>query len=157
MAMGVAVAACALAQPYRIGQQLPELPGGVAGGKPAVVLFVSAKCPVSNTYNQRMIELYKAYSAKVNFVFLNANQNEPAAEVETHARRAGFPFPVGKDKSNVWADRLGAELTPQVFLIDASGALRYRGRIDDAQNPARVKHESLKLAVEAVIEGKGVE
>jgi len=92
----------------------------------------------------------------VKFEFLNANQNESQGEVEDLARRVGFPFPVMKDANNVMADRLGAEYTPEAFVIDREGVVRYHGRIDDAQNPARVRQNSLRLAIDAVLAGRDV-
>jgi alkyl hydroperoxide reductase subunit AhpC len=133
------------------GKQI-SIPAGA--GAVTVVVFISAVCPVSNNYNLRMNELYREYAAKgVNFAFINANQNESGSEVEEHSRRAGFAFPVYRDGDNVVADRFGAQYTPEAFVIDSTGVLRYHGRIDDAQNPARVQQKSLRLAIEAVMAG----
>ena len=131
--------------------------GAALGQDIKVVVFISTVCPVSNSYNLRMKELYRDYAPKgVKFEFLNANQNESQVDVEDHARSVGFPFPVIKDANNAMADRLGAEYTPESFVIDREGAVRYRGRIDDAQNPARVRQNSLRLAIDAVLAGRDV-
>jgi len=138
------LAGAALGQDVALGQDIK------------VVIFISTICPVSNSYNLRMKDLYRDYAPKgVKFEFLNANQNETQAEVEEHARRAGFPFPVTKDVDNAMADRLGAQYTPESFVIDG-GVIRYHGRIDDAQNPARVRQSSLRLAIDAVLAGREV-
>jgi hypothetical protein len=92
----------------------------------------------------------------VQFEFLNANQNETEAEIQDHARRVGFPFPVSKDVDNAMADRFGAQYTPESFVIDREGVVRYHGRIDDAQNPARVRQKSLRIAIDAVLAGREV-
>src|SRR5215472_15393274 len=64
-------------------------------GPVTVITFVATQCPVSNAYNQRMNAVYQDYSRKgVKFIFLNANQTEPSAEVRQHAQRVGFSFPV---------------------------------------------------------------
>ena len=141
---------------------LADLHGGTVSispgkGEVTVVMFISAVCPVSNSYNIRMNDLYRDYSAKgVRFVFINANQNEKPAEVEEHARRAHFPFAVYADSGNSVADRFGAQSTPEAFVIAGDGAIRYHGRIDDSQNPARVQHHSLRLAIDAVLAGREV-
>ena len=123
-------------------------------GEVTVVTFISTICPVSNGYNARMKDLYRDYAGKgVKFVFLNSNQNESAAAIQDHARQAGFEFPVHKDGGNVLADRFGAQYTPESFLLDPTGKIRYHGRIDDAQNPARVRQNSLRLALDAVLSG----
>jgi thiol-disulfide isomerase/thioredoxin len=136
---------------------LASMVAAAFGQNITVVVFTSTVCPVSNSYNLRMKELYRDYEPKgVKFQFLNANQNESQAEVEDHARNVGFPFLVSKDANNVMADRLGAEYTPESFVIDREGVVRYHGRIDDAQNPARVRHNSLRLAIDAVLAGRDV-
>jgi thiol-disulfide isomerase/thioredoxin len=155
------------AEHIRVGGSVPafslaDLKGApvsfsASASKVTVVLFISTKCPVSNRYNQRMIGLYQEYEPKgVRFVFVNANQNESPEEVAAHASQAAFPFPVYKDEGNLLADRLDAQATPEAYVIDGAGVLRYHGRVDDAQNPARVKENSLKLAIESVLAGREV-
>ena len=124
-------------------------------GPVTVVTFIATQCPVSNSYNQRMIELYKDYTPKnVKFIFVNANRSEPASEVREHARRVGFSFPVYKDPDNVVADRFDAQVTPESYVIDNSGILRYHGSIDDDMNVSRVHTQRLRLALDALLAGK---
>lgn len=52
------------------------------------------------------------------------------------------------------ADKFGATVTPETYVIDASGVIRYHGSIDDAQNVARVTTQRLRLALDAVLAGK---
>jgi peroxiredoxin len=125
-------------------------------GSVTVVAFISTQCPVSNAYNDRMNALYKEFSSRVKFVFVNSNANESADEVRRHARDAGFEFPVYKDVNNVVANRFGAQATPETFVMDGDGVIRYHGYVEDAQNPARVKNPGLKLAIQAVLDGKAV-
>ncbi len=124
-------------------------------GRPTVVVFISSVCPISNEYIDRMKALYGEFSGRgVGFVFVNSNVNETAREVGEHASAAGFPFPVYRDISNALADRLGASLTPEAFLLDARSKVRYQGPIDDARNPARVKADYLREGIEALLGGK---
>jgi hypothetical protein len=102
-----------------------------------------------------MQALYKDYSGRgVTLVFLNANSNEPAAEVAQHAKKNGFSFPVYKDVNNVEADRLQAETTPHVFLIGKDSAVIYRGAIDDARNKDKITKTHLREALDAALAGK---
>ena len=143
--------------PAKLALCLTLMVGAALGQDISVVVFISTVCPVSNSYNLRLKELYKNYAPKgVKFQFLNANQNESQVEMEDHARSVGFPFPVSKDANNVMADRLGADYTPESFVIDRGGVVRYHGRIDDAQNPARVRQNSLRQAIDAVLAGREV-
>lgn len=125
-------------------------------GDTTVVIFISTRCPVSNAYNQRMDSLYRNYSAKgVKFIFVNANFNEAAKEVAEHAKQAGFTFPVYKDSGNV-AGLFNAQVTPETYVIDKQGIIRYHGAIDDAQNEARIRKQSLRAAIDAVLAGNPV-
>ena len=126
-------------------------------GPVTVVTFISVQCPVSNAYNDRMNDIYKEYSARnVHFIFVNANSTESAAEVARHARAVGFAFPVYKDPNNVVADRFGATVTPESYVIDRSGIVRYHGQVDDSRNPARVTKQTLRMALDEVLAGKPV-
>ena len=96
-----------------------------------------------------MAALYKDYTAKgVKFVFINSNSSEPAAEVAEHAK-AHFPFAVYKDDGIVVADRFGAQVTPESFVIDNGGVIRYHGSIDDQQTESRVQFQGLRQALDS--------
>ena len=125
-------------------------------GNVTVVLFISTRCPMSNAHNHRMNTLYNEFAGRVKFIVINSNSNESPAEVREHTRTVGFDFPVYKDMNNVVADLFGAQATPDTFVMDSSGVIRYHGYVDDAPNPARVKNHGLRLAIEAVLEGKPV-
>jgi len=122
-----------------------------------VVMFVATQCPVSNAYNERMKALYNDYASKgVKFVAINPNSTEPGSEVESHAATNGFPFAVYKDPDNVVADRFGATVTPETFVINKAGVILYHGSIDDSQNPANIKAHNLRLALDSVMSGQSV-
>jgi peroxiredoxin len=127
-------------------------------GDLTVITFIATQCPVSNAYNDRMKALYDEYAPKgVKFVFINPNRTEPAAEVEQHASKYGFRFPVYKDESNLVADRFGAQVTPEVFVIDKSGVIRYHGSIDDSQVVAKISDQRLRKALDALQAHRPVE
>ncbi len=158
-------AACA--QEFKVGSPVAnfsysDVRGSTANfdglrGKTTVVIFISTNCPISNAYDERMNSLYREYFAKgVNFLFLNSNSNESAADVAENAKNVGFAFPVYKDNLNAAADRFGAQSTPESYGIDPSGTLRYHGSIDDSANPTRVTRHGLQSAIDAVMAGKAV-
>lgn len=126
-------------------------------GDVTVITFIATQCPVSNAYSDRMKALYGDYTPKgVKFVFINANRTEPAGEVARHAREHAFPFAVYKDENNVVADRFGASVTPEAFVLDSTGTIRYHGSIDDSQEVRRVQTQRLRDALDAVMAGKPV-
>jgi peroxiredoxin len=133
-----------------------SLPDPAAGGMLTVVMFVSTRCPVSNAYDVRMEELEKAYgSRRVRFIGVNSNVNEPPAEIAAHAREHGFTFPVVKDDGSRTADAYGAQHTPEIFVVDAAGVVRYHGRIDENRDDAAaVRSPDLRNALDALLAGR---
>ena len=128
------------------------------GNKGAVIIFIATKCPVSNAYNDRMEKLAEDYKGKgINVIGINANNTEPAAEVKSHAAEKGLKFTILKDDGNKIADRLGANHTPEAYVIDASGKLVYHGRIDNAQNPANITSNDLRDALNAILAGQPIQ
>jgi peroxiredoxin len=143
----LALAAPVFAQQFKLGSavadfEITNLEGGQVKyaslkGDTTVVIFVSTVCPISNGYNDRMKAVYNDYSAKgVHFVFINANSSEPAAEVAEHAKAHGFPFAVYKDANGAAAELFGAQVTPETFVMDKDGVVRYHGYVDDALTKA---------------------
>ncbi|HEX3100241.1 MAG TPA: redoxin domain-containing protein, partial [Pyrinomonadaceae bacterium] len=81
---------------------------GMKGEKGAVLIFVSAQCPVVKGYNDRMNQLTAEYKAKgINVIGINSNATESLEWVKSHAE-ATYKFPVLIDKGAVLADKLGA-------------------------------------------------
>lgn len=159
-------ASLVFAQTLQPGSKAPDFTLRDVSGNPVkykslkgditVVTFVATKCPISNDYNPRMNALYKDYSGKgVKFVFINSNSTEPAAEVEQHTK-ANFSFTVYKDPDNIVADMFGAQVTPEVFVFDKDGILRYHGAIDDNRNESKVTTKSLRAALDAMLSGQAV-
>ena len=162
------LAACGFGQEFKLGSKvggftLKDVAGAPVAleklkGKVTVIGFIATKCPISNDYNERMKALYADYQGRgVHFVFVNPNSTEPAAEVAQHRQQNGFPFPVYKDDNNVVADRFGAEFTPEVFVLDQGGVIRYHGAIDDSRAAARIKTHYLRRALDAMLAGQQVD
>lgn len=120
-----------------------------------VVIFIATQCPVSNACNERMASLGADCQAKgARFMAVNSNKQEAMSEVTEHARKHNFSFIVVKDPDNKIADRWGALVTPEAFVLDKEGELQYHGRVDDSQDPSGVKSHDLKVALDAVLAGR---
>ena len=73
--------------------------------KAIVLMFIATQCPVSNAYNERMVQLYKDYTSKgVAFIGINSNKQEGIEDNKEHAQEHGFLFPILKDSNNTIAD-----------------------------------------------------
>jgi peroxiredoxin len=129
--------------------------------KALAVIFIGTECPINNAFMPRLIELHKSFAQRgVQFLAINANQQDTPERVAEHARKHGLPFPVLKDKGNVVADLFGAQRTPEAFVLDGERKIRYQGRIDDQfgvgyQRP-RPTRRDLAMALDEVLEGKPV-
>lgn len=142
---------------------LPDVDGkehslrSLKGKQGTAVIFVSTQCPVSNGYHQRMLKLAADYAARgVNVIGINANSTEAADVVKRHASENNLSFPILKDAGNKIADRLGARVTPEVFLLDANNRLVYHGRIDNSQKGEAVSSNDLRDAIDTMLQGKAV-
>jgi peroxiredoxin len=100
------------------------------GSKGAVVLFLSCRCPYVAQARAPIGELFKQYGDKVAFVGLNANQNEKADDIKADAAQS-FGFPMLRDEGSKVADLYGAQRTPEAFVVDPSGVIRYHGGVAD--------------------------
>jgi peroxiredoxin len=129
--------------------------------KAVVVVFVGTECPLNNLFLPRLAELQQEFSPKgVQFLGINANRQDSAERVAAHARKFEVPFPVLKDDDQAVADRFGARRTPEAFVLDRGGVIRYQGRIDDQygigfQRPKPTRRD-LAEAIEEVLAGKPV-
>jgi thiol-disulfide isomerase/thioredoxin len=117
------------------------------------IVFMCNHCPTSQAYEQRVIKLTNDYSPKgVSVVAINPNN--PASlrldelgysdvgdsfdEMKIRARDMSFNFPYLYDGETEAASKLyGPIATPHIFIFDKDRKLRYQGRIDDMENPAK--------------------
>jgi peroxiredoxin len=126
--------------------------------KAIVLMFIATQCPVSNSYNGRMVDLQKDYAKKgVQFIGINSNKQEGVEEVKTHAKEHGFAFTILKDNNNVVADQLGASVTPEIYVLNSNLEILYHGRIDDSSREAKVSSKDLRTALDQILAGKAVE
>ena len=51
--------------------------------------------------------------------------------MKTHADDFKLKLPVVRDRHGTFARKIGATMTPEAFVIDSHGRVRYHGRIDD--------------------------
>jgi len=125
--------------------------------KAVVIIFIATQCPISNAYNERMVELNRDYTSKgVVFIGINSNKQESVEEVKEHAKKNGFLFTVLKDYRNAIADKFKASVTPEVYVLNSALEVLYHGRIDDSKNKDKVASNDLRTTLDAVLAGKPV-
>jgi hypothetical protein len=75
--------------------------------------------------------------------------------MKERSEEKGFNFPYLYDESQEVARAYGAERTPEIFLFDKGGTLRYHGTVDDNyDDPAAVRNHYFRDALEAVLGGR---
>ncbi|MFY9551160.1 MAG: thioredoxin family protein [Thermoanaerobaculia bacterium] len=135
-----------------------SLADATKANKAVVLVFIATKCPYSNAYNDRMKQMADDFAKKgVLFVGINSNNTEPVEEVKSHAKEHGFGFTILKDPGNKVADLYDAKRTPEAFIVDKDGKVRYHGRIDENyEDASKVTSPDLKNAVDALTAGHAV-
>jgi peroxiredoxin len=126
------------------------------GKNGAIIVFVSAQCPVVKGYNERISQFAADFAAKgINVIGINSNHTESLEWVKSHAAEK-YKFPVLIDKGNVLADKLGANVTPEIFYVNEKNVLVYHGAIDNSRGGDSITENYLRDAVEANLSGKPV-
>ena len=126
------------------------------GKNGAVIVFVSAQCPVVRGYNERMNQIATEYAAKgITFIGINSNVTETVEQIKTHAA-ATYKFPVLIDANSAIADKLGANVTPEAFYLDANNMLLYHGAIDNDRAGTNITDPYLTVAFDASLSGKKI-
>jgi peroxiredoxin len=132
-----------------------------ADGAPAtVVVFTCNHCPYALAWHDRIADAARDYADRgVRFLAINPNDGEryPGDSLEAMKQRVAeedWPMPYLRDESQDVARAYGARTTPDVFVTDAAGRVRYRGAPDgDYGDPAR-RAEWLRAALDAVLAGE---
>jgi len=137
------------------------------------LVFTANHCPTAQAYEERMKALASSYAPE-QMMLVAISSNHPGAvcleelgysdlgdsfeEMQVRARDAGYHFPYLYDgDKQALAMACGARATPHVFIFDQERKLRYRGRIDEMENPYEAaKENDARKAIEALLAGKPV-
>ena len=131
-------------------------------GGASVVVFTCNHCPYALAWHDRLLAVASDYEGRAQMVLINPNDAERYprdsfdAMRERVEREGPWPAPYLHDDSQEVARAYDAKTTPDVYVFDADGVLRYRGapdadHMDDALNAAW-----LRSALDAVLEGREV-
>jgi len=122
-----------------------------------VLMFISVQCPVSNAYNEKMNKLYENYNFKnITFIGINSNKTESIEDIKNHASDHNFKFIILKDWKNIIADKLDAQVTPEIFVLNTNFEIQYHGRIDDARSSGTAKNNDLNSALNEMLKDQNV-
>ncbi|MEZ2252193.1 thioredoxin family protein [Microcoleus sp.] len=128
------------------------------------VVFMCNHCPYVKLYLDRLKELQADFQDEdFTLIGINANDANQYPEdsfenMKVFAANNQLNFPYIRDVAQDVAESFGASKTPEVFLLDRDGRLRYKGLIDDnADDAAGVQVAYLRSAIAQLLKDESVE
>ena len=97
----------------------------------SVVVFLAVDCPISQKYIpalNRIQEKYKDRGVVIHSIIPGRIKKRDLREFTEDYHIA---FAIGDDNKYEWVKALSANATPEVFVFDKGGTLKYRGAIDN--------------------------
>lgn len=124
------------------------------------VVMLSHGCPQVRLYLDRLKQIQADFQAQgFTLIGINANDDRQFPEdsltkMKTFLSDYQLNFPYLRDMTQEVAQGFAAEKMSEVFLIDRSGLIQYRGAIDDnPQDAAFVKTPYLRQATTQLLSG----
>lgn len=137
------------------------------------MVFICNHCPTSQAYEERIKKMTTDYAGK-GVAVVAISPNDPAslrldelgysdvgdsfADMQHRAKEKAFNFPYLYDgDTEIASKQYGPVATPHIFIFDEARKLRYNGRIDDTEDPAKsIKSPDAINAIEALLSNKEV-
>src|SRR3954452_3807135 len=143
---------------------LPDTTGNQYGLEGVtVVVFTCNHCPYALAWHDRLLAVARDYADRgVHTVLVNPNDAEryPRDSFEamrSRVEREGpWPAPYLRDESQEVARAYDAKTTPDVFVFDSDGVLRYRGAPDADHMDEGQNANWLRGALDVVLDGGAV-
>ena len=124
-----------------------------------VVVFTCNHCPYALAWHDRIAQAARDYADRgVRFLAINSNDSvryprDSYAAMQARVGAEQWPMPYLHDATQEVARAYGAQTTPDVFVLDSEGRLRYRGAPDaDYDDPAQ-NAAWLRDALDALLSG----
>lgn len=130
--------------------------------KATVIFFLSPECPLCQSYTLTINQLIKKYNGKpIQFIGVIASEDFSVDGILNYKRNYKLNLNLVRDVKSLLAKKLGATITPEVFLLGATGLINYRGRIDNwaydlGKKRTLITEHNLIDAIEAVLCNKSV-
>ncbi len=124
-----------------------------------VLVMTSTTCPVSKRYIPNLAKLEKELSANdIALLLVNPIASEKLDDIKSQFSGFAITAPYVHDKDKSLTAVLQARTTTEVFLLDATRTLVYRGALDDQYgvhyNLDAPRHRYLADAVTALLKGE---
>jgi hypothetical protein len=106
---------------------------------PELFIFLAPDCPASLYCIPELRKIYASYGHGLNMTGIVPGTAASAEECQNFKSQYPLPFEVFRDSKMEYVKRWGAEVTPEVVLVDGDGQILYRGAINDAQPELGIK------------------
>lgn len=124
------------------------------------VIFMCNHCPYVQLYLERLKQIQADFQNQ-GFTLIGINANDAIGypddsfeNMKIFAAERQLNFPYLRDVTQDVAISFGAERTPEAYLLDQTGILRYRGSIDDnAEAAEAVRSPYLRNAITQLLNG----
>jgi peroxiredoxin len=126
-----------------------------------VVIFTANGCPYARAWHDRLQDLAREYAGRrvtVLHVVSNDAEGHPEDSLEAMQQRVAageFATPLLHDTTQAVAQAYGATATPEVFVLDSDGLLRYHGA-PDGDYDDDLRAEWVREALDEVLDGREV-
>jgi thiol-disulfide isomerase/thioredoxin len=143
-----------------------------ADAKVLVLVFTANHCPTAQAYEERIERLHADFAGRgVRIVLVSPNDplalrldeegysdvGDSLEDMKVRAKDRGWTMPYLFDGETQSMSRAyGPVATPHAFVFDAARKLRFVGRLDDNENPAKARTSDTRDAIEALLAGKPV-
>lgn len=132
-----------------------------SGREATIVCFLGNDCPMAKLYFVKLNEMASAYRDRgVHVIGINSNPQDAPQAIRERIDEFGIEFPIVKDSSQDLLARFSATRTPEAFLLDAGGVIRYHGRIDDQYSPGVSRpnptRRDLEIALDELLSGQPI-
>lgn len=146
---------------------LPDTDGAqvaldAASAPATVVVFTCNHCPYALAWHERINDVARDHAAQgVRFLQVNANDavrypGDAPEQMEKRVADGQFAGPYLRDGTQETARAWGATVTPDVYVVDREGTLRYHGAPDADHRDESLRANWLRAALDAVLAGREV-
>ncbi len=161
MAISIGAEAPDFSLPDTNGETWSAYDSGPSAPSPAtVVVFTCNHCPYALAWHERIAQVARDYAARgVRVLAINSNDadrypRDSYQAMKDRVAREDWPMPYLHDATQEVARDYDAKVTPDVFVLDGEGRLRYRGAPDSDYDDPGAHAAWLRDALDAILDGE---
>jgi hypothetical protein len=123
-----------------------------SGEKGMVLVFLSARCPCSDSHTKLLNQISKKYS-QFTFVGVHSNADEDLEMAKEYFGGRKMEFTVLHDSDFKLVERFKAVKTPHAFVLNKAEEVLYRGGVTDSSQAQKSKRNYLTQALDEINSG----